>query len=40
MVNGGGGGGGKGGPGEFKRLVFSTEMTSDDNVDRPPQGVY
>ena len=35
-----GGGGGAGGGGDITSLVLSTEMTSDDNVDRPPQGVY
>lgn len=33
-------GGGEGGRGDITSLVLSTEMTSDDNVDRPPQGVY
>ena len=31
VVNGGGGG-----RGDITSLVLSTEMTSDDNVDRPP----
>lgn len=28
--------GGRGGRGDITSLVLSTEMTSDDNVDRPP----